>query len=110
MNLQLHVPADGKERADLAAMCVYASTLPEPFARSQWPAHFTGSAVVISPDGARVCLLDDVISTGSTQAAMRNVVEKAGGAVTVEAAVFTEGDPQKWAHIVALGHLPVFTS
>jgi adenine phosphoribosyltransferase len=59
-------------------------------------------------EGGRVCLLDDVISTGSTQNAMRSVVEKAGGTVAVEAAVFTEGDPETWAHVVALGHLPVF--
>jgi adenine phosphoribosyltransferase len=59
---------------------------------------------------SRVCLVDDVISTGSTQAAMRNVVEKAGGTVAMEAAIFTEGDAEKWAHVVALGHLPVFTS
>jgi 8-oxo-dGTP pyrophosphatase MutT (NUDIX family) len=57
MNLHLHAPTDGKERADLAAMCVYAATLAEPFSRKQWPAHFTGSAVVVSPDGARVCMV-----------------------------------------------------
>ncbi len=60
--------------------------------------------------GKRIVLLDDVISTGSTQNGMRLVMEKAGAEVTVEAAIFTEGDPEKWAHIVALGHLPVFTS
>jgi adenine phosphoribosyltransferase len=59
--------------------------------------------------GLRVCLLDDVISTGSTQRAMRSLVEKAGGTVAVEAAIFTEGEPGSWAQIVALGHLPVFT-
>jgi adenine phosphoribosyltransferase len=59
--------------------------------------------------GLRVCLLDDVISTGSTQRAMRNLVEKAGGTVAVEAAIFTEGEPGSWAQIIALGHLPVFT-
>ena len=57
----------------------------------------------------RVALLDDVISTGSTQKGMRSVIEKAGAKVTVEAAIFTEGGPAKWAHIVSLGHLPVFT-
>ena len=57
----------------------------------------------------RVCLVDDVISTGSTQNAMRSVVEKAGGAVVVEAAILTEGDPEKWSHIISLGHVPVFT-
>lgn len=60
--------------------------------------------------GKRVALLDDVISTGSTQKGMRKVVEKAGAEVTVEAAIFTEGDPDKWKHVISLGHLPVFTS
>ena len=60
--------------------------------------------------GKRVCLVDDVISTGSTQKAMRSVIEKAGGSVSVESAIFTEGDPETWKDIVALGHLPVFTS
>jgi 8-oxo-dGTP pyrophosphatase MutT (NUDIX family) len=55
--LAAHVPTDGKERADLAAMCVYAQTLSEPFSRKQWPAHFTGSAVVLDPTGTRVCML-----------------------------------------------------
>jgi len=59
--------------------------------------------------GKRVALLDDVISTGSTQRGMRSVIEKAGAEVTIEAAIFTEGDPGKWKQIVALGHLPVFT-
>lgn len=58
--------------------------------------------------GARVVLLDDVISTGSTQQAMRAVMEKAGANVVAEAAIFTEGDAAKWKHIIALGHLPVF--
>lgn len=60
--------------------------------------------------GRRVCLVDDVISTGSTQKAMRSVIEKAGGTVSVEAAIFTEGSPETWKHVVALGHLPVFTA
>jgi adenine phosphoribosyltransferase len=58
--------------------------------------------------GRRVALLDDVISTGSTQKGMRAVIEKAGAQVTIEAAIFTEGDATQWAHIVSLGHLPVF--
>jgi adenine phosphoribosyltransferase len=60
--------------------------------------------------GKRVALLDDVISTGSTQKGMKTVIEKAGAEVTVEAAIFTEGDANQWAHIVSLGHLPVFTA
>lgn len=60
--------------------------------------------------GQRVVLVDDVVSTGSTQQAMRAVVEKAGATIAYEAAIFTEGDPAQWADIIALGHLPIFTS
>ena len=42
--------------------------------------------------GKRIILVDDVISTGSTLAGMRKLVESAGGAVIAEAAVFTEGN------------------
>ena len=52
-----HQPADEKEAADLAVMRGFAASLPAPFSREQWPAHFTGSAVVVSPDGAKVCLV-----------------------------------------------------
>ena len=59
--------------------------------------------------GKKAVIVDDVISTGSTLEGMRNILTKAGAEITSEAAIFTEGDPEKWAHIVALGHLPVFT-
>ncbi len=58
--------------------------------------------------GKRVVLVDDVVSTGSTQQGMRAVMEKAGAQIAAEAAIFTEGDQAKWAHIIALGHLPIF--
>jgi len=60
--------------------------------------------------GSKVVLLDDVISTGSTLKGMQELMEKAGAEVVGEACIFTEGDPSKWKDIVALGHLPVFTS
>jgi adenine phosphoribosyltransferase len=60
-------------------------------------------------DGRRVVLVDDVISTGSTLQGMRLVLGKAGATVAAEAAIFTEGERALWEHIVALGHLPVFT-
>jgi adenine phosphoribosyltransferase len=59
--------------------------------------------------GMRVVILDDVISTGSTLQGMRMLLEKAGAAVVGEAAIFTEGERAKWADIISLGHLPVFT-
>jgi len=58
--------------------------------------------------GKDVCILDDVISTGSTLQGMRLIMDKAGANVTTEAAIFTEGDRAKWIDIIALGHLPVF--
>jgi adenine phosphoribosyltransferase len=59
--------------------------------------------------GSRAAIVDDVISTGSTLDGMRQIIQKAGAEVTIEAAIFTEGDAEEWQHIVALGHLPVFT-
>jgi adenine phosphoribosyltransferase len=59
--------------------------------------------------GKRAAIVDDVISTGSTLAGMRSILEKAGAIITVEAAVFTEGDVDHWKNIIALGNLPVFT-
>lgn len=59
--------------------------------------------------GKRIVLLDDVISTGSTLQGMRLVMEKAGAEVVQEAGIFTEGERAQWRHIIALGHLPLFT-
>lgn len=59
--------------------------------------------------GRKVVILDDVISTGSTLQGMRMILDKAGSTVVAEAAIFTEGDRAQWMHIIALGHLPLFT-
>jgi adenine phosphoribosyltransferase len=56
----------------------------------------------------QVVLVDDVVSTGSTLNGMRKVMDIAGAEVVAEAAIFTEGDPDDWNHIIALGHLPLF--
>ena len=57
--------------------------------------------------GKRVAIVDDVISTGSTLHAMRDLMGRAGARVVAEAAVFTEGDAQQWRDVIALGHLPL---
>jgi adenine phosphoribosyltransferase len=57
----------------------------------------------------RVVTVDDVVSTGSTLQGMRMVLDKAGATVVADAAIFTEGDRAQWMHIIALGHLPLFT-
>jgi adenine/guanine phosphoribosyltransferase-like PRPP-binding protein/ubiquinone/menaquinone biosynthesis C-methylase UbiE len=59
-------------------------------------------------EGKRVVIVDDVVSTGSTLEGMRKVMNLAGAQVVAEAAVFTEGDPEEWTSILALGHLPIF--
>lgn len=56
----------------------------------------------------KVLIIDDVISTGSTLQGMRLLMERAGGNVIGEAAIFTEGERAKWREIISLGHLPVF--
>lgn len=56
----------------------------------------------------RVAIVDDVISTGSTLAAARELVEVAGGGIVAEAAICTEGDPRAWPDVIALAHLPLF--
>ncbi len=58
--------------------------------------------------GKQVLVLEDVISTGSTVEGLEQVVRRAGGEVIARAAVFTEGNAERWKSIIALGHLPVF--
>jgi adenine phosphoribosyltransferase len=57
-------------------------------------------------EGKKVSIVDDVISTGSTLAAMENLVEKTGGTIVARIAIFTEGD--KRDNVLALAHLPLF--
>ncbi len=59
--------------------------------------------------GKRAAIVDDVISTGSTLNGMLQIIEKAGAATTMKAAIFTEGDESEWSDVIALGHLPIFT-
>jgi len=60
-------------------------------------------------EGKQVVLVDDVISTGSTLKGLQSLIQRAGGTVAGEMAVFTEGDEDQWPNIIALGNLPVFT-
>jgi adenine phosphoribosyltransferase len=59
--------------------------------------------------GKRVVVVDDVISTGSTLQGMEMIMKRAGATVEAEAAILTEGERARWNHIIALGHLPLFT-
>jgi len=57
--------------------------------------------------GKRVCLLDDVVSTGATLDALERIAQKAGAEVTCRAAIWREG-PWYTRGLVFLGTLPVF--
>lgn len=59
--------------------------------------------------GKQAVIVDDVISTGSPLRGLKALLENAEAKLAGEMAVFTEGDPADWEHVIALGHLPVFT-
>lgn len=58
--------------------------------------------------GKRVLILDDVISTGGSIAAVENLVEQAGGQVVGRMAILAEGDAAKRRDILFLEPLPLF--
>ena len=60
-------------------------------------------------EGKRVALVDDVISTGNTLKGLRQLMDEAEADIVAEVAVFTEGAPNDWDGVIALGNLPVFT-
>ena len=55
--LSRHAPGDEAEAADLARIRAFVQTHPQPFDRGLAEGHLTGSAVVLTADGARVLLL-----------------------------------------------------
>lgn len=58
--------------------------------------------------GKKVAIIDDVISTGESLAALVKLVEKARGEVVAQAAVLAEGDAAKREDILFLETLPLF--
>lgn len=58
--------------------------------------------------GRNVLLVDDVISTGGSMKAMKELAEKAGAHVIGEAAILAEGDAAKRKDIIYLEPLPLF--
>ena len=59
--------------------------------------------------GKRICLIDDVISTGESLRALETLVQNAGANVIRKAAVLAEGDAANRKDIVFLQKLPLFT-
>jgi len=60
--------------------------------------------------GRRVCLLDDVVSTGATFGALQELVKKSGAEVGCKAAIWREGPWYTREDVVYLGLLPVFVT
>ncbi len=58
--------------------------------------------------GKRILILDDVISTGGSLAAVENLVEQAGGSVVGRMAILAEGDAARRDDILFLERLPLF--
>ena len=59
-------------------------------------------------NGRNVCLLDDVVSTGESLKALRELVDKAGGNVVCQAAVLAEGEAADRDDLIFLQKLPLF--
>ena len=58
--------------------------------------------------GKRILIVDDVISTGESLAALEVLVEKAGGIVCGKMAILVEGDAQDREDLLYLEKLPLF--
>ena len=58
--------------------------------------------------GKRILIVDDVISTGESLAALEALVNKAGGIIAGRMAVLAEGDAQTREDIIYLEKLPLF--
>lgn len=60
--------------------------------------------------GKRILIVDDVISTGESLAAIEKLVDAAGGIVCGRMAILAEGDAQTRDDIIYLEKLPVFNA
>lgn len=60
--------------------------------------------------GKRILILDDVISTGGSLAAVESLVEQAGGNVVGRMAILAEGKAAERKDILVLGKLPLFNA
>ena len=58
--------------------------------------------------GKKILLVDDVISTGESLAALEALATKAGGEICGRMAILAEGDAQDRPDIIYLKKLPLF--
>ena len=67
-----------------------------------------GDSEVNKIKGKRCLIVDDVISTGESLAAIEKLVDKAGGIIVGKMAVLAEGDAANRDDIIFLNRLPLF--
>ncbi|MBQ8162315.1 MAG: adenine phosphoribosyltransferase [Clostridia bacterium] len=60
--------------------------------------------------GKRILIVDDVISTGESLAALEALVNKAGGEIVGRMAILAEGEAQSREDLIYLEKLPIFNS
>lgn len=58
--------------------------------------------------GRRICLVDDVVSTGSTMRALEELAKAAGAQVACKAAIWIEGPWMEDDEVLHLGELPIY--
>ena len=58
--------------------------------------------------GKKILVVDDVISTGESLAALETLVQKAGGIIAGRMAILAEGDAQDRQDLIYLEKLPLF--
>ena len=69
---------------------------------------YLGETEINQIKGKKVLIIDDVISTGESLTAVRELVEKAGGIEAASCAVLAEGDAADRDDIIFLEKLPLF--
>lgn len=60
--------------------------------------------------GAKILIVDDVISTGESLSALEQLVAEAGGNIVGKMAILAEGDAQNRDDLIYLEKLPLFTA
>lgn len=69
---------------------------------------YVGEDDVVKMKGKRVLIVDDVISTGQSLAALEKLANNAGAEIVGKMAVLAEGDAYDRTDIIVLGKLPLF--